>query len=432
MRPTTLFLFVDAFVARAELRWRSRRPEVVALHRYDRGAGGVADRLDGLLATEPCRGLAAVFSDDVFLQSVELPQRALAGLSKGELAQAVALASQALSGFPGDVATTHRRPREERAFLVAQSQAADVEACADSLERSGGRLAALLHPAAMPWPLAAVGTARWVRHEEWGGVRAIVRGRGQHCERVRVGGVGQVVDHDEPTEQLALRAGGPASATTFELADDTALQHWFGRWAEVLAHGADALLLAPPEPASVRYRRWLAAGLLLLAAGVAAMLDRDHLQQEVVAARTQLVQVRAPLDRLQALQGEIAAVQRQLANAGDPAAPPPVVSPWSASTIAMLLEQLARQRPEGVLLEDVQLGWRRTQVRGIAPTPAVADRFAEALARVCHPRGLLVQPTTRERLVVADTDVCAFTLEWNALVAPPAPAASVPVVEDRR
>jgi hypothetical protein len=63
MRPTTLFLFVDAFVARAELRWRGRQPEVVACRRQERGAGGVADRLDALLAEEPCRGTAVVFSD---------------------------------------------------------------------------------------------------------------------------------------------------------------------------------------------------------------------------------------------------------------------------------------------------------------------------------------------------------------------------------
>lgn len=431
MRPATLFLFVDAFVARADLRWRGRCAEVVALRRHDRGSGGVADRLDTLLAEEPCRGAAVVFSDDVFLRNLELPQRAVAGLSARDLAQAVALEAQAQSGFAGDVTTTHRRPRDERTFLVAQTPSAELAACVDSLERSGGRLAALLHPAALPGPLADVGAARWVRHEEWGGLRAIVRGRGPQVERLRVGGAGQLADPDEPTEQLTLRTAGAisaAGAATFELALDQGLQSWFRRWAEALAAGADALLLTPPEPAAVRHRRWLAAGLLLLAAGVAAFLDHHHLQQEVVAARSELVRVRAPLDRLQALESDIAAVQRQIANAGDPTAPPMVRSPWSEQSIAMLLEQLARQRPAGVLLEDVQLGWRRTQVRGVAPTAAVADRFAEALAQSVHARGFVVLPTSRERLLVAGTDVCAFTLELNAIVPAP-PTTTPPVVE---
>lgn len=429
MRPTTLFLFVDAFVARAELRWRGRQPEVVACRRQERGAGGVADRLDALLAEEPCRGTAVVFSDDVFLQTLELPQRASAGLSARELQQALALEAQAQSGLVGDVATICHRPRDDRAFLVAQCSRGDLAACAENLERSGGRLLAVRHPAALPLPLAATAGGRWVRHEEWGGLRAVVRGRGQHSERVRVGGFAAGDVGDEASERLVLRSGGPGEGTV-DLGGDEALRHWFARWAEALARDADPLLLAPPEAAAVRHRRWLVAGALLLAAGVAALLDRSHLQQEVLAAQTQLVRVRAPLDRLQSLQNDLAAAQRQLA-ATPAAAPvlPPATSPWTGHAIGALLEHLAQQRPAGVLLDEVELGWRRSLVRGLSPSVAAADRFAEALAAAVRPLGFVVQPTSRERVVLGAVDGCTFTLELTAVAAPAAAAANVPVVE---
>lgn len=430
MRPTTLFLFVDAFVARAELRWRGRQPEVIACRRQERGSGGVADRLDALLAEEPCRGSAVVFSDDVFLQTLELPQRAIAGLSARDLQQALALEAQAQSGLSGDVATICQRPRDDRAFLVAQCSRGDLAACAENLERSGGRLLAVRHPAALPLPLTATVGGRWVRHEEWGGLRAVVRGRGQNAERVRVGGFAAGDVGDEPSERLVLRRGEPVEGSV-DLGSDEALRHWFARWAEALAHDADPLLLAPPEAAAVRHRRWLVAGALLLAAGVAALLERSHLQQEVLAAQTQLVRVRAPLDRLQSLQNDLAAAQRQLAAAPD-AAPvlPPATSPWTGHSIGALLEHLAQQRPGGVLLDEVELGWRRSQVRGFAPSSVAADRFAEALAAAVRPLGFVVQPTSRERVVLGAVDGCTFTLELTAVAAAPAPAAaSVPVVE---
>jgi hypothetical protein len=429
MRPTTLFLFVDAFVARAEVRWRGRQPEVVACRRQERGAGGVADRLDALLAEEPCRGTAVVFSDDVFLQTLELPQRAIAGLSAHDLRQALALEAQAQSGLGGDVATTCHRPRDDRAFLVAQCSRGDLAACAENLERSGGRLLAVRHPAALPLPLAEVANGRWVRHEEWGGLRAIVRGRGQHGERARVGGFAAADTGDEPSERLVLRRSGPGEGA-FDLGTDEALRLWFARWAEALARDADPLLLAPPEAAAVRHRRWLIAGALLLAAAVAALLDRSHLQQEVLAAQQQLVRTRAPLDRLQALQADLAAVQRQLAVAPE-AAPvlPPATSPWTGHTVGALLEHLAQQRPAGVLLDELELGWRRSEVRGFAPSPRDADVFAEALARAVQPLGFLVQPTRRDRTVLGAVDGCTFVLELSPMPAVAAAPSPTPVVE---
>jgi hypothetical protein len=109
---------------------------------------------------------------------------------------------------------------------------------------------------------------------------------------------------------------------------------------------------------------------------------------------------------------------------------PPATSPWTGHSIGALLEHLAQRRPAGVLLDEAELGWRRSQVRGFAPSAAAADRFAEALAAAVRPLGFVVQPTARERVVLGVVDGCTFTLELTAVAAAPAPAvANVPVVE---
>jgi hypothetical protein len=82
-----------------------------------------------------------------------------------------------------------------------------------------------------------------------------------------------------------------------------------------------------------------------------------------------------------------------------------------------------------VLLDELALGWRRSEVRGFAPSPRDADVFAEALARAVRPLGFLVQPTRRDRTVLAAIDGCTFVLELSPMPAVAAAPIQAPVVE---
>lgn len=419
-RPSTLVVLLDAFVARAELRWRRGRCEVVQCFRQPRGSEPMVERFDRLLAETPCRGDLVVLCDELFLQPLELSPRAIGGLSARDLSAAVELEAQGFSGLGSDVVTAWSRPGGDRHFVVAQGSRGDVAACTEAAERSGARLVGLAHPGALPAAMRD-GSKHFVRLEEWSGQRLLVRGHAGRIERLRAwtGAVAQG-EHDVPTEHLAPRAVPvPAEGLAgFDLGDDAVLQRWLARWAEALADGADVLLLRPPEPASVRYRRVLFGVVLFLIVAVLAWLDRSHLQQEVQAANARLVASRAPLDRLQALEGEIASLEQRLA-APIPTAPSaPPVAPWSTATVVAMLDAVASLRPAGVIVDLVEFGWQRCRLRGLAVEPLAADRFAEALAPALRSDGYLVQPGPRETVLVPGGTLCSFELDLVSFVAP--------------
>lgn len=426
-RPSTLVVLLDAFVARAELRWRRGRCEVVQCVRQPRGSEPVVERLDRLLAEAPCRGDLVVLCDELFLQPLELSPRAIGGLSARDLAAAIELEAQGFSGLGSDVVTAWSRPGGDRHFVVAQGSRGDVAACTEVVERSGARLVGLAHPGALPVAMRS-GSPRFVRLEEWSGQRFLVRGNAGRIERLRAwtGAVAQG-ENDAPTEHLAPRPVPVPSdgIASFDLGGDDGLQRWLALWAEAIAAGADVLLLRPPEPASARYRRVLFGVVLFLLVAVLAWLDRSNLQQDVLAAHARLVASRAPLDRLQALENEIASLEQRLA-APIPTAPStPPVAPWSTSTVVAMLDAVATLRPTGVVVDLVEFGWQRCRLRGLAVEPLAADHFAEALAPVLRDEGYLVQPGPRETVVVPGGTLCSFELDLVSFV-PPQQAVPMP------
>lgn len=424
-RPSTLVVLLDAFVARAELRWRRGRCEVVQCVRQARGSEPVVERFDRLLAEAPCRGELLVLCDELFLQPLELSPRAIGGLSARDLSAAIELEAQGFSGLGSDVVTAWARPGGDRHFVVAQGSRGDVAACTEVAERSGARLVGLAHPGALPVALRS-GSKHFVRLEEWSGQRFLVRGNAGRIERLRAwtGAVAQG-ESDVPTEHLAPSAvPAPAEGlASFDLGDDVGLQRWLVQWAEAVAAGSDVLLLRPPEPAAARYRRVLFGVVLFLVVAVLAWLDRANLQQEVLAANARLVASRAPLDRLQALENEIGSLEQRL-GAPIPTAPSaPPVTPWSTSTVVAMLDAVASLRPSGVVVDLVEFGWQRCRLRGLALEPLAADRFAEALAPALRDEGYLVQPGLRESVVVPGGTLCSFELDLVSFVAPqPAPS----------
>lgn len=432
LRPSTVVVLLDAFVARADLRWRRGRCEVAQAWRLPRGTEAAGERLDQMLAVAPWRGELLVLSDELFLQPIELSSRAIAGLSARDLAAAVALEAQSYSGLGADVATSWLRPGGDRHFVVAQASRGDLANFAEVAERSGGRLLGLAHPGAMPSALREAGQ-QFVRLEEWSGQRLMVRGRNGALERVRAWtGSGAAQSGPEtPTEHLVARPAPTLGdgVATFELGQDEVLQQWLARWAEAVAHGADVLLLVAPEPAAVRNRRILFAAIALVLVAVLAWLDRNQLQQTLLATHANVVASRAPIDRLQSLEAEVRALEQQLATpvVTAPAAAP--VTPWSTATVVTMLDAVARCRPAGTVVDGLQLGWQGCRIRGLADDPVAVDRFAAALVPALRDAGYLVQPGNREALAVPGGVLSSFELDLMAFAA----AAPLPVApsEDR-
>jgi len=424
-RPTTILVLLDAAVLRAEVKWRRGRATIERLQRSERIAREAADAIDEAAIGAPLLGPVLVLSDEVFLQTLELAPKVIAGLDDRALTTAIAFEARTFSGIDGETITEWWRSGAEREFLVAQFAANEIAAIAAAVERADGTLLGVAHPAAVPAALRD--GAAFVRREEWGAVRAVVRGGGATAERVHVSrGRGALDDQAIVTEQLVVSAGTPAlpGAARFDLGDDAAVNVWLARWAESVDADAPHAVLMPPETSSDRNRRLLFATVALAAVVGLGVLDRTTVQQEVLAASTELTALRAPLDRLRAAEAEVDALTQQLAALQNaPAAPPaPVAVAWSAPSLSGILEALAACRPSGVVLDELQLGWRRCHVRGRAQDPLRVDAWTAALSPELARFGYSVVPGGREKQPAEQGGLFAFQFELQQAVARPAPA----------
>jgi hypothetical protein len=265
-RPSTILVLLDTAVLRADVRWRRGRAVVQDVIRRERERREAADAIDELATGAPLRGPVLVLSDEVFLQTIELSPKVIAGLDGRALTSAIAYEARTFSGLDGEAITEWWRRGDEREFLVAQLAENDVAAITEAVDRAGGTLLGIAHPAAVPVSLRE--DASFVRREEWGSVRALVRGTNGPAERVHVSRRrGAADDQTNVTEHLVANAATAAlpDAARFELGDDAAVTAWLSAWAESAGRDAPHVMLSPPETSGARNRRFLFASIALAA-----------------------------------------------------------------------------------------------------------------------------------------------------------------------
>ncbi len=417
-RLTTIFVLLDALTVRADVRVHRRRVEVANLVRAAREQQDEAVDVIERLAAGRLAGGVLVLTDAVFLQTLDLPPRAIAGLGARELENALAYEAQSFTGLTvTDTDLAWHREGEERQFLVLQAGRTDLAMIQEAIARAGGTLLAVAHPAGVPLSLADATADSFHRLEHWGGLRADVRA---DAGRVRV----HVMRGEGPppgsglSEQLIASGGGVAapaadSVQRFELARDSDLTAWLGAWARAqTARHPSVVAWRPPEPAAARTRRFVLAGVLLLGTVFAAVLDREQLHREQVATNARLTATRAPLDRLAAKEREIANLTRQLDEARTQPLPRPAdASAWSAAVAVAALEALAAERPVGLVVDEVTLGWRRCALRGRAHTSRTVDELASGLAPRLALLGYHVVPGTRRQVETDAGTLFEFTLD---------------------
>ena len=428
-RASTILVLLDTAVLRADVKWRRGRARIEEIRRSERGRREAAEVIDQLAIGAPLRGAVLVLSDEVFLQTIEVAPKAIAGLDAKALTAAIAFEAQTFSGLDVEAVTDWWRRGDEREFLVAQLGATDVAAIADAVDRAGGTLAGIAHPAGVPSSLRS--DVAFVRREEWGTVRAVVRGTGI-AERVYVSR-GRAADEETATvtEQLVVSGAVPpiAGAARFDLTDDEAAGAWLESWVESIRTNAPLAMIVPPEAPSVRQRRFVYAAIALVAVVGAGVVDRSHVQSEVLAASTDLAAARAPLERLRAAEAEVDALTHQLAELKkvQPVSGPEAAV-WSTSTLMAMLDALAEHRPPGVILDELALGWRRCVIRGRTADPVRVDRWTSALAPAVGKCGYSVVPGNRQRQPADQGGLFAFQFELQAAGA----ASAAAVTEETR
>jgi len=427
-RPTTILALLDAFVLRADLRWRRGRAVAERMIRIERGRRDAADVIETLVASRRLSGSVFVLSDEVFLQSIDLPPRAVAGLDRRAMRSAVALEAQSFSGLTGDTATEWWRRGDERTFLVCQASRGEFTALHEAIERGGGELFGVAHPAALPASLA--GDGPFVRREDWGALRARIRGHGAEVETIEAGRGTRMADQDEGcSEHLVVGASAPelAGARRFDLVDDAVATNWLARWAQVAIDADRGVVLEPPPSPSVRHRRVLLGAIAVGAVVAAGLLDRFGVQADVFAATRELAVARVPIDRLRAVEVEGDRLEQQLAALRAPqAAAAPTVSRWTPTALTTMLEALAAERPDGVVLDECTLGFRRCAVRGRTPEAGAVDRWTSALVKPLGRIGYSVLPGNRQVLPPDEAALFDFSIEFVPVVlsASPRPEAA--------
>lgn len=441
MRLETILVLLDDLAVRADVRVRRRGVDVLDLVRLPRDQQLEASDLIDRLATGGLSGGVLVLTDDVFLQTLELPPRAIAGLAPRELEQTLAYEAQTFTGLAAsDSRIAWHRDGDQRQFLVLQCGRTDFAAIDEAVGRAGGTLLGVAHAAGVPRPLATPVGARFCRVEQWGGLRAEVRG-GDGGRRVRVVRAGEVLASGEAvTEQLV--AGGGAghhvalhpTGARFDLTSDDGLARWLRAWATAFARSdAHVVALQPPESATVRNRRFLIAGVLAIGVVVAGVLDRNARHRDLLAANARLASTRAPLDRMAAKEAEIANLTLQIADARTQPLPRPAdASAWSAAVAVAALEALAAERPPGLVVDEVTLGWRRCSVRGRAHASRAVDELASALAPRLALVGYDVVPGARTQVDLRGGALFDFTLDLLERAAVQRQAPVAPTSQDAR
>lgn len=403
----TLLLVQRDGLARADFHGRGA-PQRLGLQRRARPAGdSLVELIEVAAGAEPLPSRVWILTDEIVAQTIELDARSVRGLDDEELQQALAYEASELTGIASsESATAWRGSPGGRSFLVAQMARAELEQVDDIVRGLGGRLAGLCHPAGLPrrFGLDGLGDsehAPYRRSESWSEVHAEVVTRDGEGLDVRIlrsaewRGQREEASLVPPTDWLvATTASGPppaGGARLLRLDDDAVLEMWLDGWMRELASRSTAVPVLVPQrpPLSVRSR--VAWG-LAAAGAVAGLAALDHgaltTQRDELVAR--LVSLNAPIERLARERNELATLRKELDRLQHEVRPAGPASRWSAALPPRLMTVLARSRPEGLILDEFDLAWQRSAIRGVAIDSERIDELAHAVSQELAGTGYLV------------------------------------------
>lgn len=356
-------LLARADGSRAELSlWKRTRPsDEKSLSEWVEEAAGLGNRL---------RGPVWVLTDDAFSQVIQVASGAVKDLGEAELAKALAMEAQILSGIPAKDSVVAWRPLaggggHDAEFWVTQMLRSERNQVDEAVRRLGGRL-------------AGIGPAEFV-----------------------------------------LATGRPAPvplepAKRIQLDDDEALRGWLAEWAKVCSQRNAPIPIVPPleRPMPPTSRAAIAASFLAIVAVLCA-LHSGALRAERTALQEQLARAQEPARRFEETQKRLAAMEKEvgrLRGAG--------TRSWSRLP-ARVMEAVSVRCPGALVVEGLEAGWDRSIVRGVCLQPAVADELASGLAEELATDDFRVSPPLKR---LRKDGSSAGLYEFQIEIASPTPA----------
>lgn len=401
-RPArTILLAGRDVLARADVLRRGDPPAVTLGGRP--GAATLAEAVEAAARLGgPLARATWVLSDELVTADVTLPRATVERLPAAELARALGFEVQSVTGWaPLEAAIGWRAVPDagpDVAVHVVEAARDDVAAVAAAVERLGGRLAGLVHPAGLPAPLDPAVPPPWRRVETWrDGVVTVEDAGDGPRRRARA-------DATAPGHVEALLAApgrdddlGADRVRRLEAPDDA--RAFLVAWAATLGERAAAVAVVPPpaRPVPAGARAGLAAA-LALAVGGAGVAHHGHVVGEtarLAAARAEAV---APADALararRDLKGrehELEGLRRDEAEATATAA----ALARARTRLSTALLALADGCPADARIDALDVGLHRVVVEGHAVEAASVDCLASAVAEVVEKDGLPVAPPVR-------------------------------------
>lgn len=418
----TLFIVLRGQLARAEFE-RGVPPKLV---RFERGPlpahGSLAELFESatLPGGEP-QGPLWIVTDEVFTRTLELDAALVAGLDDAALGSALAYEAQLLSGLAASDAVVAWRAtgatRDPRTYWVTQLARTEFEQLASDLAARGGELRGIVHAAGLPHRFtapAAGETGAWRRVESWPELGVEIEGSESGTLAVRVRPTGGARTRRETAAGAnvveSLAAGGLAAAPApreLDLdKDEAALAEWATAWAHVLATGDVPVPALVPAERPVALRTLASAALALALVALAGCWLHQRAQQDTLRElRAAALSTSQPAERVSTAQREranietqIAALERALAlaDAGR------TNCAWSADAAARWMELLAELRPAGLRVEELDLGWRGSVVRGLAVDAATIDVLASSVTNALGADGCSATATSKRWRALPD------------------------------
>ncbi|MFN0244980.1 MAG: hypothetical protein ACKVWV_19015, partial [Planctomycetota bacterium] len=424
----------------------ARGAQLVSLERCPRPVNrSVAEVVEaGALPGGRIRGPVWVLLDDVYVHTLALAARTVRGLGDDEIEQALGYEAQMLSGFSATEAALAWRALPsspmsdgERWFWVAQTPRAERDELERALRAQGARLLGLAHAGGLP---ARLGTrtrddGTWKRLEVWPDVTAEIESTAEDVIHVRIqradptrrrrDGAGTLPE----TEQLVAHAhAAPPSldedVALFALDDESALSTFLCAWASVLATDPRSVpvLRAPARPVAMRTIVAGAIASTLFAAG-ACFWHYSTLARERADAQSELALVTRPTaQRSEAIaeRTKLESERTALAHERETLEASVAACAWTADFPARALGALASARPAGLAVEEIELAWRGSRVRGVCTEPGLVDRLSSSVAHELADHGCVVAPRSKR---LRDDGSGVYEFEIEILPAPVATSA---------
>ncbi|WP_022949838.1 hypothetical protein [Methylohalobius crimeensis] len=374
---------------------------------------------------KPARRVWLLF-DRLESYSLALPTAQVHGIGAAALTQALCFELEAITG----VSVINRQlgytlcasDDEMRNYWISLIPQRIYDRLQTAIRGLRARLGGVLHSGGLPRPLTEGGEVPWLRLEYWPdcaiGVRLLHPGEAPEVLVVPLEGAGGwqaeveewVADHASVSLREQLTAGHTLSLGSEENQTDLRfdrqqdLQLWLSAWARALVEGEELHIPLIQESRGIdREIAYMVASGALALTVVAAHAGWHTYRKLDYQARTDELkglekQIKSLRDGLKSRQDRLDGIQQNMAKLEQHFAHFPELMERLRRRPVRLLENLARQRPEELVLTAIERGESRWIVRGVSLRFDAPNFYATALEPLLEADGWQVAPPTKTDL----------------------------------